>query len=136
MIVLDASVVVSAALLRGAIPDLAFRAALEGRAGVAMSRAVIAEMAGVLLRPRLGARLPPGRADEVLELLLHRGTLIEPTVRVADGRDDKDNKYPELALAAGASGIISGDADLLVLDPWRGVRILTPAAFLEAFPLT
>jgi predicted nucleic acid-binding protein len=35
-----------------------------------------------------------------------------------------------VALAAGADAIISGDADLLVLHPWRGVRILRPADYL------
>ena len=49
-----------------------------------------------------------------------------------DCRDAKDNKYLELALAASAATIFSGDADLLVLDPWRGVRIVQPAAYLAA----
>jgi predicted nucleic acid-binding protein len=55
----------------------------------------------------------------------------EPTVRVSDCRDPKDNKYLELVLAAGAETIISGDDDLLVLDPWRGVRIMRPADYLD-----
>ena len=49
---------------------------------------------------------------------------------MTDCRDAKDNKYLELALAAGASTIVSGDADLLVLHPRRGVRILRPANYL------
>ena len=51
-------------------------------------------------------------------------------MRVTDCRDAKDNKYLELALAAGAETIVSGDFDLLVLHPWRGVRILDPAGYL------
>jgi predicted nucleic acid-binding protein len=35
-------------------------------------------------------------------------------------------------VAAFASVIVSGDSDLLVLHPFRGVPILSPAAFLEA----
>jgi predicted nucleic acid-binding protein len=58
---------------------------------------------------------------------------IEPTVRVNDCRDAKDNKYLELALAAGAAVIVSSDNDLLALSPWRGVRIVTPAAFVAEF---
>lgn len=54
----------------------------------------------------------------------------EPTLRVNDCRDPKDDKYLELALAAGAEIIVSSDADLLVLDPWRGVRIVRPASYL------
>ncbi len=46
------------------------------------------------------------------------------------GLDLKDNKCPELTLAAGAHPIVSGDDDLLVLHPWRGVSILRPAVWL------
>ena len=44
----------------------------------------------------------------------------------------RHNKYLELALAAGAETIVSSDDDLLVLDPWRGVRIMRPAEYLAA----
>lgn len=57
----------------------------------------------------------------------------EPTERVADCRDPDDNKVLELALAAGAEVILSGDADLLALHPWRGIPVLAPAAFLVQF---
>ena len=49
---------------------------------------------------------------------------------MTDCRDPADDIYLELALAAGADVIVSGDRDLLVLDPWRDVRILAPADFL------
>ena len=58
------------------------------------------------------------------------GVSFEPAERVTDCRDAKDDKYLELALASGAGAIVSSDADLLVLHPWRGVRILRPAAYL------
>jgi predicted nucleic acid-binding protein len=29
-----------------------------------------------------------------------------------------------LALASGARAIVTGDADMLVLDPWRDIRIV------------
>ena len=54
-------------------------------------------------------------------------------MKVTDCRDAKDNKYLELALAAGAAAIISSDADLLVLHPWRGVEIVTPAQYVARF---
>jgi len=56
------------------------------------------------------------------------------TVRVLDSvthcRDPKDNKFLELALSGKADFIITGDADLLSLHPWRGIAILSPADFL------
>ena len=45
-------------------------------------------------------------------------------------RDAKDAKFLALALGCQAAKLVSSDADLLVLHPWRGVPILTPAAFL------
>ena len=52
---------------------------------------------------------------------------MEPTIRVTECRDAKDNKVLELALAAGAAVIVASDADLLVLHPFRGIAIVTPA---------
>jgi len=68
----------------------------------------------------------------VLGLVLSLGAAFDPGVPVTDCHDAKDNKYLELALAAGASIIVSSDDDLLVLHPWRGVRILQPAEYLES----
>jgi uncharacterized protein len=39
----------------------------------------------------------------------------------------------EVAIAGGASHLISGDRDLLALDPFRGIRIVTPATLLSQF---
>ena len=50
---------------------------------------------------------------------------------MTDCRDAKDDRYLELALATSADIIVSGDMDLLILDPWRGVRIMTPASFVQ-----
>ena len=44
-------------------------------------------------------------------------------------RDPLDNKFLALALASEADTLISSDEDLLVLHPWRGIPILTPAQF-------
>jgi putative PIN family toxin of toxin-antitoxin system len=54
----------------------------------------------------------------------------ETAVAGLDCRDPKDNKFLALALAAEADLIISSDHDLLVLNPWNGIAILTPAEFL------
>jgi predicted nucleic acid-binding protein len=54
------------------------------------------------------------------------------TERIAACRDATDDKFLELAVAGGADAIVSGDADLLALDPFRGIPILTPAKFVRA----
>jgi putative PIN family toxin of toxin-antitoxin system len=49
-------------------------------------------------------------------------------------RDPKDNQFLALAQVAEADVLVSSDEDLLVLHPWRGIPILTPAEFLARFP--
>ena len=90
----------------------------------------MAELLDVFGRPRLARFVLPQLRDEVLALLDTFGDFLALAERVTDCRDPKDNKYLELALAAKATTIVSSDDDLLVLHPWRGVRILRPAEYL------
>ncbi|MFQ5771845.1 MAG: putative toxin-antitoxin system toxin component, PIN family [bacterium] len=46
-------------------------------------------------------------------------------------RDPKDDKYLELAVSGGAKFIVSGDKDLLALNSFREISILTPEQFLR-----
>lgn len=59
--------------------------------------------------------------------------MVLPTQTVDLCRDEKDNKYLELALAAKADCIITGDLDLLFLHPFDKTPILSAADFLKAF---
>ncbi|HEX3127616.1 MAG TPA: putative toxin-antitoxin system toxin component, PIN family [Thermoanaerobaculia bacterium] len=54
-----------------------------------------------------------------------------PTVSVEACRDPKDNKVLEAALAGKADVIVTGDDDLFMLNPFEGIQILGPAAFLN-----
>lgn len=47
-------------------------------------------------------------------------------------RDADDDKFLQLALAAEADGLVTGDADLLVLEAVGGCSILSPGDFLTA----
>jgi uncharacterized protein len=46
-------------------------------------------------------------------------------------RDPKDNKCLALALVCEADAIISGDHDLMALNPWRSIPVLRPAGFVD-----
>jgi hypothetical protein len=70
--------------------------------------------------------------DDMLDGLWTSAIWFTPEVPVTDCRDPADNKYLELALASAAASIARSDRDILVLNVWRGVRILQPAAFLAA----
>ena len=129
MIVFDASAVVSAALRADSVPERALLRA-EAIDIFALSAEVDAEILDVLNRPRFARSIPALRRTRILDTLRGQAAWFTPSERVADCRDDKDNKYLELALAADAWAIVSGDADLIVLHPWRGVHIPRPADYL------
>jgi putative PIN family toxin of toxin-antitoxin system len=121
---------VAAALKADGVPMQALLHAEEVDV-IALSADVEAEIAGVLARPKFARAVSRERRDHLLEILRAEAIWFEPVARITDCRDPKDNKYLELALAAGAETIVSSDEDLLVLDPWRGVRILRPSAYLS-----
>jgi uncharacterized protein len=58
-------------------------------------------------------------------------TPTEPIKAVLD--DPDDDIFLECAIAADADYIVSGDAHLLALATYRGVRIISPATALVAF---
>jgi putative PIN family toxin of toxin-antitoxin system len=132
LIVFDASTVVSAALKADSTPEHALLRAEEVEV-FALSAAVDAEIADVLNRPKFARAISGRRKDRFLRILRNAAIWFDPAVAVTDCRDPKDDKYLELALAAGAETIVSSDDDLLVLHPWRGVRILKPADYLALF---
>ena len=127
---IDANTIVSAALNPNGLPRRALAVA-RAKGTIALSEAVYGEVAEVLTRPKFARVLTDDRRREILELLSAAALWVEPTEKVQDCRDTKDDRYLELALAAGATAIVSGDEDLLVLHPWRGVQVLRPAEFLN-----
>lgn len=56
------------------------------------------------------------------------------TMNIDAVRDPKDNMVLETALVSSAKYIISGDRDLLSVQKFRGVQIVSPADFLTNFP--
>lgn len=56
---------------------------------------------------------------------------VHPQERLAIIADDPDNRILECAVAGQADFIISGDHHLIDLDNHQGIKIVTPARFLE-----
>jgi uncharacterized protein len=98
---------------------------------IALSPAVEAELRSVLARPKFAPHLTAEDREEILALVTDAAVRFEPNLAVTDCRDRKDNMYLELAASVGAEIIVSSDGDLLDLDPWRGIRIVRPRAYLE-----
>ncbi|MFN2453132.1 MAG: putative toxin-antitoxin system toxin component, PIN family [Pyrinomonadaceae bacterium] len=128
--VLDTNVVVSAALLAHSIPRHVFDKALDD-GEILISVPVLLELTAVLSRKKFAKYLLEEERRRFLIALLKEAKLVEVTEHITACRDAKDNKILELAVSGKADCIISGDDDLLVLNPFRGIQILTPQDFLS-----
>ncbi len=134
-VVFDTSTLVSAALRVGSVPHRALVHALA-RSELCASASTLAELESVLQRDKFHRYLSAALRAEFAGIIRRRASVFE--VSDADManvlpscRDPKDNQFLALVHACDAGVLISSDADLLVLHPWLGVPILTPAAFLE-----
>ncbi len=89
----------------------------------------------MLARPKFAARLPMEVREAFVTRLVATTEVVEPVERVAECRDPGDDMVLEAALVAATQGaettvIVSDDQDPLVLDPWRGIRVVKPEAAL------
>jgi putative PIN family toxin of toxin-antitoxin system len=96
------------------------------------AQSLLEELVDVLNRPRIREKYQLTGQDiqTVVSLILLHGEAVAPQERVTACRDTK-NKFLEVAVTGKADVIVSGDQDLLVLHPFAGIPILSPAAFLR-----
>jgi len=136
--VIDTGVLVSALIRRQGTTGEILRALRDGRFTVVFTTAIVVEIIDVLGRDPFRTKYHIQSEDitTLVNLIRLRGELVDPLRSAAVSpsgtmcRDPKDDKFLEAALAGKAEAIISGDADLLVLNPFEEISILRPAEFL------
>lgn len=130
-IVLDTNVLISAFLFPGGAPEAVFRLAVEGKIELVTSTVLLTEF-GRVLTQKFGHE--PAAASERVKRIVAVATITRPDTDVRVVADDPDDdRVLEAALASDAAAIVSGDKHLLRLGTWRGIRVLTPGAFIEEF---
>ena len=130
-IVFDTSTLIGCCITQHGPPAKALAKALRSRVLV-MSSETLAELSVVVRRDKFDAWRPLAHRLAFLNGLVAAVRMVPVSIRVNDCRDAKDNKFLELALTAKAGTLVSSDADLLVLHPFQGIDIQTPAQFLLA----
>ena len=126
---LDTNVLNSGTLFGGR-PGKIFDAAIDRRFTLAVSPTIVAEYREVLSRRKFGLS-PDGIGILVSDLEAH-ATMYYPTKShnvIAD--DPDDNAILDCAVEANADYIVSGDGHLTDLQEVDGIRIVTPAEFVE-----
>lgn len=96
-----------------------------------MSSETLGELADVLSREKFDRYVSREDRQGFLRLLGGVSRVIPITQRIAACRDPKDDKFLDVALNGNARVILTGDQDLLELDPFHGISTVAPTAFLE-----
>lgn len=128
-VVVDTNVLVSALLSANSIPGQAMTKA-EDSGLLFASTATLAEIDAVLRRSRFARFLSMETLLEFLRRYREAVRLILVSSPIRGCRDPRDDKFLEVAVYGKADVILTGDADLLALDPFQHVRIVTPLALL------
>jgi uncharacterized protein len=130
--VFDTNTIISGLLVPDSKPHQAFDRA-QDQGNILISMAVLAELNEVMSRKKFDKYLPEEKRKRFLAALAKEAKLIETTEEILECRDAKGNKFLELAVCGHADCIISGDKDLLELNPFRGIAVLNPDEFLKKY---
>lgn len=128
--VCDTNLLVSAAIFPKSVPAQAFDKAAADCL-IVVSFDTLAELFEVLNRSKFDKYIDLETRLRFFEIYRQRSLMVEVSHSVQDCRDPRDDKFLNLALSASAQFIITGDLDLLVLHPYRGIEIWSPAEFLD-----
>ncbi len=128
-LVVDTNVFVSAVLKVNSLPFVVVRW-IDRHGGLLKSAATERELVEVLRRPHIAAVTTSSFRGGLVKML-SAAELVTIAERIAACRDPKDDKFLELAVNGKAEMIVSGDADLLALNPFREIPIITPAIFVQ-----
>ena len=122
------------ALLQGGVPEQILQLAREGELELVTSAALLADLSGILNRPKFAAKLAQKNSSpsEVVALYMQLAETIEASpIEHTTLRDRDDATVLAYALAARADLIVSGDADLQTLGPYQDILLFSPAQCLR-----
>jgi putative PIN family toxin of toxin-antitoxin system len=100
---------------------------------IVVSEEMLKELSEVASRPKFKNILTVRRIKELFSLLDSYAIVVSPSQKVNACRDKKDNFLLEIALEGKADYLITGDEDLLVLDPFHNTKIVKPKDFEGIF---
>jgi putative PIN family toxin of toxin-antitoxin system len=129
-IVIDTNVLISRFLKRNSVPAQAVAKAARSSV-VLVSTATFAEVETVFQRRKFDSFFTLARRREMLDEFRILASFVPIPTPIRACRDPRDDKFLEVAVHGRADLILTGDADLLALHPFRGIAILTPAEYLE-----
>src|ERR1700693_1211894 len=129
-LVVDTNVFASAIIFQRSVPRQVVDHALDHDVAI-FSEATMSELAEVLSRSKFDSFVSRAERELFLAQIESAAEFVPILQSVRACRDPNDDKFLEVALNGRADVIITGDADLLGMHPWRGIAIVTPANYLR-----
>ncbi|HEX3861846.1 MAG TPA: putative toxin-antitoxin system toxin component, PIN family [Stellaceae bacterium] len=126
----DTNVFISAGIKASSVPGVAVYLVVEGHV-LLKSTPTEQELFGTLARPRLAPLIPSAFRSWLFDVFA-KAEFVAAAECIFACRDPRDDKFLELAVDGQADLIISGDKDLLDLDPFGGIPIVSAAAFVQS----
>jgi putative PIN family toxin of toxin-antitoxin system len=102
---------------------------LDGLIEVVISDEQLEEITTVLKRPKFRKHFSSEDIEEFLSFIYKTARVIKVHHTIKDCRDEKDDFILETAIRGRADYIVTGDKDLLVLNPYKGTEIIGFSAF-------
>ena len=127
---LDTNVLVDALCFSGSFGRQAFDL-VRAQGDILYSMATLAELIEVIYRPRLQSYIEEYERRRFIVLFRRQAVLVDPAVQIRVCRDEKDDKFLEVAVSGNADAIITRDRALLELHAFQGIRIVEPKSFLD-----
>lgn len=128
-IVVDTNVLISGVLSETSTPARAVERALTDGQLLA-STATLRELMETLLSSKFDAYVSREKRDALLLRLAPLVEIVTVVQMVHASRDGTDDKFLDVALNGRADVLVTGDRELLELNPFRGIAILTPADYI------
>ena len=111
----------------------AFDHLLNEEVVLVFSKELLEEFLEVAQRPKFQRFFSLQSVYDLLEIIQRKAIFVEVISEIAVCRDYKDNFLLALAKDAKADFILTGDNDLLVLNPFEETSIITISTFLSIY---
>ncbi len=130
--VIDTNVLVSALLIKKSSAFKVIKVVEE--LGITLySEQTLDEITQVLQRKKFDKYLTIEERQKFILKFIEKSELVTVTDSITICRDSKDNQFLELAVSGKADCIITGDEDLLLLNPFKNIPIITVNDFLKLY---
>jgi putative PIN family toxin of toxin-antitoxin system len=130
-VVFDTNIIVSALMFPKSLPRKVIdQVDLSGT--ILVSSATMLELNEVLTRKKFERYFSQEQRLNFIAKFFGKAEMIEILERVEICRDPKDDKFLEIAINGRANYLITGDQDLLVLNPFQETLIITVSQFLDS----